>query len=76
MNKQRFDEEVVTTFIQSDRLERGVKDISGAPRALADDDDPAFQALKRKIMNGQPTKLTSGMLQKAKEHYKTTVDKH
>ncbi len=47
MNKQRFDDEVITTYIQSDRIERGVKDISGAPKAIMDDDDP----LKRKLLN-------------------------
>ena len=38
MNKQRFDEQVVTTYIQSDRLERGKKDVTGAPKSLEDED--------------------------------------
>lgn len=76
MNKQRFDEEVISTYIQSDRIERGKKDVSGAPKAINDDDDPATISLRRKIMSGQPTKLTMGVLDKAKEHYKITADKH
>ena len=46
MNKQRFDEQVVTAYIQSDRIERGKKDVQGAPKAIEDEET----AKSRKIM--------------------------
>jgi hypothetical protein len=74
MNKQRFDDQVVSTYIQSDRLERGKKDVHGGPKALEDEET----AKNRKIMQlGQETrKHTMGTLEKAKEHYVATKEKH
>ena len=39
MNKQRFDEQVISTYIQSDRIERGKKvDVAAALKFVEDEE--------------------------------------
>ena len=73
MNKQRFDDQVVSSYIQSDRMERGKKDFQGAPKALEDEETAKSRKLMQ--MEGQH-KHTMATLEKAKEHYQTTKEKH
>ena len=73
MNKQRFDDQVVSTYIHSDRMERGKKDLQGGPKVLEDEET----AKSRKLMQMQGKhKHTMGTLEKAKEHFQTTKEKH
>ena len=74
MNKQRFDEQIVNSYIQSDRLERGKKDITGAPKAIEDEETIKSRKLLQQMSEHQ--KLTMGVMEKAREYYQTTNQKY
>jgi hypothetical protein len=76
LNHQRYDDEIVETFIEKDKQERGKtnKKITGEFDFMEPDGD------KKKVTTlatlGQKKKLTMAVLEKAKEHYGKTEEKH
>ncbi len=76
LNNQRYDEEIVDTFIQKDKQERGKanKKITGEfDYAEPEGDQKKVTTL---ATLGKKKKLTMAVLEKAKDHYGKTEEKH
>ena len=75
LNHQRYDDEIVNTFIQNDKQERGKanKQITGEFDYSQEPDGKKATAL---ATLGQKKKLTMAVLEKGKEHYAKTASKH
>ena len=76
LNHQRYDEEIVDTFIQKDKQDRGKanKKITGEFDYVEPEGDQKKVTTLATL--GQKKKLTMAVLEKGKEHYGKTEEKH
>ena len=78
LNNQRYDDEIVTAFIEKDKQERGKgsKQITGEFDYTLEDNHEGKKKMAALATLGQKKKLTMALLEKAKDHYQKTKDKH
>ena len=75
LNNQRYDDEIVTAFIEKDKIDRGKgnKHFTGEFDYALEPEDKKKTAL---AVLGQKKKQTMAVLEKAKDHYLKTKVKH